>query len=139
MQLSNTGIYYDTLQAVTGCDSVIELTLYVLSPSLSTAASTICSGDTFYVGNIAHTQAGNYSDTVPNVNGCDSIIELTLTVLSSSFTGIGDGVCENTLYNFNGMLLSDPGLYYDIVFLPLLQHLRKASAQVRLFISVITR
>lgn len=46
----------------------------------SSLTQSICSGDTFYVGHFAHTQAGNYSDTITNAGGCDSIVSLTLTV-----------------------------------------------------------
>ena len=46
----------------------------------STFTRSICAGDTFYVGSHAHTQAGNYTDTLTNVGGCDSIVSLVLTV-----------------------------------------------------------
>jgi len=50
-----------------------------VTDSISIAHS-ICAGDTFYVGNFAHTQAGNYTDTLTNAGGCDSVVSLTLTV-----------------------------------------------------------
>jgi hypothetical protein len=46
----------------------------------SNLTQAICAGDTFYVGHFAHTQAGNYTDTLTNVGGCDSIVSLTLVV-----------------------------------------------------------
>ena len=83
--LTETDIYYDTLQNSNGCDSIIELNLVVHLPSDLTQIS-----DSVYVGNSycfagkLLTESGTYYDTLQNVNGCDSIIELTLTI-----TGVG--------------------------------------------------
>jgi hypothetical protein len=82
--LRQTGDYYDTLQNINGCDSIICLTLTAYPRSLITYYSTsICQGDIYSDDNFTNlTQAGNYYDTLQNINGCDSIIELTLIVNS---------------------------------------------------------
>ena len=88
--LTQAGIYYDTLYNINGCDSIIELTLnfHPQEPITPYTAS-------FYIGNPysdAHftnlTQAGVYYDTLYNINCCDSIIELTLTGLNASISGM---------------------------------------------------
>ena len=83
--LTTTGIYYDTLQTVNGCDSIIELTLVVHAPSDLTVLNVSISSDSsyFFAGKNL-TQNGIYYDTLQTIHGCDSIIELTLTI-----TGVG--------------------------------------------------
>ena len=80
------GIYCRTIPSVHYCDSVIRLTLaeYPLV-SIMQYADTIYYGGMYNDANFTNlTQAGTYYDTLISVRGCDSIIELTLTV-----TGVG--------------------------------------------------
>ena len=81
-QVVNTaGVYYDTLQAVTGCDSVIETTLNVNPTFLTPVSATICDNQSYTTagGQVVNT-AGVYYDTLQAVTGCDSVIETTLNV-----------------------------------------------------------
>ena len=85
--LTLAGIYKDTLKSIYGCDSlIINFTLH-LYPSIpiTNYLKSIVEGETYNDANFKNlTQAGVYYDTLENINGCDSIICLTLTV-----TGIG--------------------------------------------------
>ena len=77
-----SGLYNITLPNVNGCDSIVTLDLTVLPEVEETIESaTICYGETFTWNGIAHTENGVYSITLPNINGCDSIVTLDLTVL----------------------------------------------------------
>jgi hypothetical protein len=56
---------------------------------------TICYGDTYNFGGKLLTSSGMYKDTIPSVNGCDSVITLSLTV-SSLLTGVDtQTACES--------------------------------------------
>ena len=91
------GVYNLVLPAVTGCDTMVELTLgQFLSFSVDTSA-TICQGDTFFVENIFHVNTGIYADTLTTILGCDSIINLSLTVLNPQISiAIPDTIlCSN--------------------------------------------
>jgi hypothetical protein len=79
-QLTQAGIYYDTLQATNGCDSLLTLTLSVNPPLTSSLNDTICEGDTYLFNGIYLTQEGQYFDTVQTAGGCDSILALNLKV-----------------------------------------------------------
>jgi hypothetical protein len=88
--LSNSGTYYDSLTALTGCDSIIILRLNVLSnpaaPSVTQHGNTLTSsaaqsyqwylngtllaGDTLQ--SIIITQSGEYKVEVTGENGCES-------------------------------------------------------------------
>ena len=82
--LTQAGTYYDTLQNSNGCDSIVCLTLMVYPKTpLTYYSATICQGEAYSDSNFTDlTQAGTYYDTLQNSNGCDSVIELTLTVNS---------------------------------------------------------
>ena len=77
--VDTTGIYTAHLSSGYGCDSTVKLHLTVNPNFFHSLNSTICTGDTFYVGHFVHTQGGNYTDTLTNALGCDSIVNLTLS------------------------------------------------------------
>jgi len=99
-QMVNTaGVYYDTLQAVTGCDSVIETTLNINPTFLTPVSATICDNQSFTTagGQMVNTP-GVYYDTLQAVTGCDSVIETTLNVNSlpvSISLGTDTIICNN--------------------------------------------
>ena len=134
--LTQSGTYYDTLQNVNGCDSVIELTLsYYPSIAVTNYTANICEGGTYTDANFANlTQAGVYYDTLQNVNGCDSVIELTLIVNSVYFTQISDSISAGNSYNFFGKLLTVSGIYYDT-----LQTIHGCDSIFELTLTVITK
>lgn len=79
---NSAGIYYPILSASVGCDTTVELTLTELDVFSQNIMATICQGDTFFVENIFHTTTGFFNDTLSTIFGCDSIINLDLTVLN---------------------------------------------------------
>ncbi|MCL2131424.1 MAG: T9SS type A sorting domain-containing protein, partial [Lentimicrobiaceae bacterium] len=78
--LTASGIYYDTLPAISGCDSIIELTLTVHSIDTTQITVDICEGDSYDFFGRTLTEEGIYYETLQSIHGCDSVIELTLTV-----------------------------------------------------------
>jgi len=85
--LSQAGIYRDTLQTSIGCDSIIALTLSVINIQEESQSIARCIGETYNFNGRLLTQAGNYSDTIQNQTGCDSMIQqLSLSFLSEQQT-----------------------------------------------------
>ena len=78
--LTASGVYYDTLQAIFRCDSIIELTLTVISIDTTHISIDICEGENYDFFGRQLTEEGIYYQTLQTIHGCDSIIELTLTV-----------------------------------------------------------
>ena len=100
------GNYYDTLSASTGCDSILVKQLIVnptYNQNLGTV--TICQGDSALILGNYETVAGTYSDTLTSINGCDSIVNQTLTVLSNSSVDLGN----DTTFCAGNSLLLDAG------------------------------
>ena len=112
--LTESGIYYDTLQALTGCDSIIELTLMVNPIYYISVLETICAGDTFLFHDRLLTETGIYSDTLPTMTGCDSIVELQLFVDQVFRDTLEVATCINQLpYNWRDEEYFATGIYYD--------------------------
>ncbi len=80
--ISQAGVYFDSLQTVIGCDSVIILDLQTTPISTSQITASICDGTFYNFNGQLVFVPGIYKDTLLNFLGCDSIIELQLTVSS---------------------------------------------------------
>src|SRR5690606_15287045 len=109
--LTQAGTYYDTVLNVSGCDSVITLTLSVDSFASSSFSQNICSGDSFNFNGTILTQSGTYHDTLTASGGCDSIVILTLTVNQSTSTTHDVTACDSFI--IEGVTLTQSGVYSD--------------------------
>ena len=109
--LTTAGTYERTLASlVTGCDSIVTLTLYVTPASVSAAGRAICEGN-YYDFNGKHlTEAGVYRDTT-YTDGCMSITELTLTVNKPVESATSETICEGGKYQFGDTVLTTAGTY----------------------------
>ena len=108
-----SGTYYDTLQSVFGCDSIVELTLTVDAVIITQIPASICFGEIYNLNGFNETASGTYYDTLQSLSGCDSIVELTLTVDTLIFTPIVASICYGEIYNLNGFNETATGIYYD--------------------------
>ncbi|MEZ5026157.1 MAG: PKD domain-containing protein [Chitinophagales bacterium] len=91
---NQTGNYVVTLTTTEGCDSTITLHLTVLPNQDTVIEKTICEGERIQVGNHIYTQSGNYIDTLTTTNGCDSIVQLHLTVNPTYTISLNEEICE---------------------------------------------
>lgn len=93
---TTAGTYMDTIANMMGCDSVITINLAFGASSSASVAATICSGATYVAPSGAtYTAAGTYTDMIPNMAGCDSIITINLavTTVNTAFSDNGTGLC----------------------------------------------
>jgi hypothetical protein len=58
-------------------------------------------------GGVARTIAGTYIDTLQTINGCDSIITLTLNVNPTYNTPMTQTICQGDSYTFAGNSKND--------------------------------
>lgn len=101
------------LQTVTGCDSVVYLSLTIL-PSYSRPKSIqICSSELPYTfGGRVLTTAGTYRITLQTINGCDSVINLTLNINPSYTKYDTVKICPNSLpFNYCNRWIASAGDY----------------------------
>ena len=111
--LSQPGIYFDTLVSVYGCDSITELHLSLVPTDPVEVNASICQGNSYdFFGQIL-SEAGVYVDTIATMLGCDSIVELHLSVFPTDPVVLDTNICPGDSYTFNGHPISEPGVYLD--------------------------
>lgn len=79
---TESGIYFDTIPNAALCDSIITINLTINPLENTSDAETICDGESYQFGTQNLTTAGQYTETFQNMNGCDSTVTLTLSVVS---------------------------------------------------------
>ena len=100
-----SGDYADTLQTLEfGCDSIVTLQLTILPEvAKTTESATICYGESYMWQGNAYATSGNYSWTLQDVNGCDSVVMLDLTVLPAvPITNEIATICHGESYMWQG-------------------------------------
>lgn len=113
LNLSTAGVYNDTATTTSGCDSITTLLLTINPPLHYAVSGTICAGSNYLFNGISLTGGGAYSDTLSGLGGCDSIVDLTLTVLPTSALSITDTINLGDSVQIGGRNYSQPGLYAD--------------------------
>lgn len=78
MQLTETGVYTDTLESFMGCDSIVTLNLTVGDFVLTDTIAEAC--ETFTWFGETYQTSGLYEHTFQSTIGCDSIVRLHLTI-----------------------------------------------------------
>ena len=81
-----SGVYVDTLQSASGCDSIVSTTLIVDTVVYSTTDLELCYGDSALFGGVMYDTSGVYVDTLQAIAGCDSIATLNLTIRPLNYT-----------------------------------------------------
>jgi gliding motility-associated-like protein len=110
-----SGSYTDVLVAASGCDSVVNLDLIVIEPSLAEIDVIICEGDTYQIGSTVYNETGTYEKTIENAKGCDSIVTLNLTVIEPKITNVDAEICEGNSYAIAGETFDEEGSYIIIL------------------------
>jgi len=109
----NAGVYLDILTNSKGCDSILTSNLVVKPQNITYQTADICDGIGYLFGANILTTTGLYSDTLQAFNGCDSIVELNLTVLPAASSYQTASICPSRTYTFGNAILNTNGFYYD--------------------------
>lgn len=111
---SKTGTFTNYNKTVNGCDSLYILELLVRNNYNDTLNIQICEGQTYSFDGQAISDPGEYQYSGTSIYGCDSIKTLFLSIQNVI---VGDTLFidldQGDTYNFNGMILSNPGVYTD--------------------------
>ncbi|MBL4658192.1 MAG: T9SS type A sorting domain-containing protein [Flavobacteriales bacterium] len=111
---NTSAIYYDTLLAVNGCDSIIGTTLAIDSALFFMPNLSICTGDSIIIYGNYQSTANIYYDSLTTQNGCDSILSTALSLDTNYYiTDPIIRVCSNDSILIYGVYQNVAGTYYD--------------------------
>ena len=74
-------------------------------------SATICEGSIYTENGFNVSEAGVYTQNLTSVNGCDSIVTLTLNVNPIFNTELSATICEGQVYTENNFNVSEAGVY----------------------------
>lgn len=109
--VSSSGIFRVSVNDGT-CSSysnVINATEVVNDTTINQYA--ICDGDSIEIGGSYYSTAGTYHVNLIDQYTCDSVVSNIITLNPTFLIELSESLCWGTSYNFNGNLLSEPGVY----------------------------
>jgi hypothetical protein len=108
----SSGTYYDTLQTVAKCDSILVVDLEIYQPSSITINDSACS---IYTGPSSQswTQSGTYYDTLTNVKGCDSFMTFNIIIYSPDTTYRNISGCDSAVSESGMNVWYNSGIYTE--------------------------
>ena len=118
---NETGIYYDSLLTVNGCDSVLCLNLTVNPAYNITESVNRCDIEPYWYNGQWLRESGDYTQRMVTACGCDSIRNLHLTITPTKRDTVRVSLCEGEAYDYYGKPITQSGLYYDTINQPNIQ------------------
>lgn len=85
------------------------------APTSGSITATACDSYTSPSGQHVWTSSGTYADTIPNVQGCDSIIQVALTVNPTTSGNITGTYCDSLRSPSGNHLWTVSGAYFDTI------------------------
>ncbi|MDZ7849078.1 MAG: T9SS type A sorting domain-containing protein [Owenweeksia sp.] len=108
------GAYVDTFSAGPGCDSIHTVNLSVRPLITSNVNNSICQGDSIWLGGNWRTAAGSYTDTLSAANGCDSIVNTSLSIIPTVTANVNLSICQGDSLLLGGSWQTTSGSYIDV-------------------------
>lgn len=109
-----SGKYLDTIYSKGGCDSVITIEVTILKSTSASIKRVAC--DSFRSladKNLWYRKSGKYQERLKNYLGCDSLVNLELTITRPSKEKITYKECNSVSLKGSGKLISKSGVYGD--------------------------
>lgn len=113
INLTESGLYSDTLQTVHGCDSIIHLNLTVSPSYFSRDTMLICAGDSVFFNQTWLTGPGIYFSDYSTVNGCDSMAVLVIQEQEYAEKWESYEICVGDTIVLNNKSYAQPGIFQD--------------------------
>lgn len=112
---STAGTYLDSLTTLNGCDSILSISLFVKPTHLIQVDSIeICEGESVQIFGVSQSTTGTYLDSLTTVNGCDSILSVSLIVKPTDFVQLDSiEICEGESVQIFGVNQSIADTYHD--------------------------
>lgn len=111
--LTIAGVYTNTFTSVGGCDSTVTLTLSVVASYTTPVSATICAGQTYTLGTQVLTASGLFTQLFTTSAGCDSTVNVTLTVLPNAASTVTISACDSLVSPSGNYTWTTSGIYTD--------------------------
>ncbi len=108
---TESGMYSTTLTNAAGCDSIITVDLTVNDTVIVNYIEEICNGETLTIRDTEYTEEGTYDIVISDAFGCDTLINIDLTVLSESYATINDTICQGDFFTYGDIDTDMAGMY----------------------------
>ena len=106
---TTSGSWITSMSTINECDSIVTLYLTVYPVYDQAVSAEICEGESYAVGDSVYTTSGTYPTLMGTVEGCDSLVTLTLTVHPVYAPSIAAEICEGESYTVRDYGLYDNG------------------------------
>ena len=109
--------YTITAASISGCASKAVTFRLTVNPTYAVPdARMVCTNELPYTWNgVVFTGAGTQATTLTTVNGCDSVVTMTLTVGDYARATINRDICQGESFSFGGKDLTVTGIYHDTI------------------------
>jgi PKD repeat protein len=107
------GTHTSYLTGIKGCDSIVELNLYIKPVYTTQNPQNICDGEYYIIGSSNYNTSGVYSDILIAQNGCDSSVTTNLTVEPLLNGTYNIDICFGDSLLVGGNIYYTTGVYFD--------------------------
>ena len=116
-RFESSGTYDICLHAYNVCNRapVICRKIEILNIPLTPTEQQVCFGECYNFYNSLYCESGIYREIMTAINGCDSIIELSLTVSNQVFATASLRICAGDTLTIGDQILTEAGVHQAIV------------------------
>jgi phage-related protein len=112
---TESGNFTTVLQTTEGCDSTVNLALTVNPVKTTDITRVICAGESVTVGNNVFTESGDFTTVLQTTEGCDSTVNLALTVNPIKTTSITNVICSGESVTVGNDVFTESGNFTTVL------------------------
>jgi len=112
---TTSGVYTEVLTNAVGCDSIVTLNLNLGYDYTDTEVVSTCDSYVWAVNGVTYTASGFYTESFVTAQGCDSILNLDLTINTSSTASVSLTACDLYTWPLNGNSYASSGVYFATI------------------------
>ncbi|MBL1279143.1 MAG: gliding motility-associated C-terminal domain-containing protein [Fluviicola sp.] len=112
--LTSSGTFTEMYTTPGGCDSLATMYFFVNPIIENSLAVTLCQGQSYTLGTQTLSATGNYTENFVTPAGCDSVVNLFLTVTNQLQSSLNDTICLGDSYTFGTQTLTQSGQYSEL-------------------------
>lgn len=106
---TQAGTVIDTLSALSGCDTIVTYNIALAPYQTRSESVSLCPGESVTINGQVYNQSGIVVDTLPSLQGCDTIVTYTLTILPQPTRSETIAFCPGETITLGGTAYTQPG------------------------------